>query len=209
MKLKIVPHGSEEITAVKPVEMDILIQRNHECFQKLGLKEKTVEYFSLGFCRSGVLDKRVVIPLHDETNHLVGYAGKSINENSFPEYILPAKFKNGNILYNLNRVLYNMEKERKIYVVKHCFDVFWLWQELGLVSVVAVLGNFLSERQITFLCNYSSSLFFISQGDKRNKNIFNRMALTMMTHKPVSIAYLPENIPIQKITKNDLSKIIM
>ena len=60
------------------------------------------EVFGLGYCARGMMKGRIAIPIHDETDALVGYAGRWPGDPAEGEerYKLPPGFKKSRVLYN-------------------------------------------------------------------------------------------------------------
>jgi len=73
--------------------------------QTRGLKESTIDAFGLGHhAGKGIMQNRVVIPIHNEQGELVAYAGRWPADEGWPEgsdkYQLPPGFRKNKVLFN-------------------------------------------------------------------------------------------------------------
>ncbi len=93
------------------------------------------------------MERRVVIPIHNEKGELIAYAGRYPGDppEGELEYELPPKFKESLVVFNLNRVK-DMGEDKGLILVEDFFDVFNLWQA-GCKNVVALMGTSMSDEQ--------------------------------------------------------------
>jgi DNA primase len=120
----------------------------HYLSQK-GISEDTATNFGLWFVRAGPLQGRIVIPIHNESGLLVGYASRSIDTAHAP-YHFPLDFDKSREVFNLHRVLEENDSGRGVLVVAGFLDCMRVWQT-GYRSVVAIMGCSLSATQGTLL----------------------------------------------------------
>jgi len=124
------------------------VDSRHAYLQRRGIDADTAAHFGVGYYAApGLLQGRVVIPIHNERGHLLAYAGRSINGTN-PKYKLPTNFAKSHVLFNLHRAI--THRERTIIVVEGFFDCLKVHQA-GLPCVVALMGCSLSEYQETLL----------------------------------------------------------
>src|SRR5262249_16299362 len=74
--------------------------------QDRGLTEATIDFFGLGHhAGKGIMQNRVVIPIHNEQGALVAYAGRSPGDPPEGEgkYKFPPNFHKSLVLFNLHR----------------------------------------------------------------------------------------------------------
>ena len=123
------------------------LDTKHPYLKERGLKKETIKEFGLGYCKRGLMERRVVIPIHSEKGELIAYAGRYPGDPPEGElkYKLPPKFKKSLEVFNLNRVK-NMGEDKGLILVEDFFDVFNLWQA-GCKNVVALMGTSMSDEQ--------------------------------------------------------------
>ncbi len=136
------------------------LDREHSYFLEHKLNADTVERFGLGFCKRGALTGRIAVPLHNDHEELVGYAGLVLDESLVteenPKYLFPAnrEVDGVSLVFDRGRFLYNGHKIGKsvkdIIVVQDCDTVWSLWQG-GFANVVALMGDECSEDQAELL----------------------------------------------------------
>jgi DNA primase len=96
------------------------IDSRHAYLQERGIDADTADHFGVGYYAApGLLQGRVVIPIHNERGHLLAYAGRSINGTG-PKYKLPTDFAKSRVLFNLHRAI--VHRQQTIVVVEGFFD---------------------------------------------------------------------------------------
>lgn len=120
--------------------------------------ETNNEYSQIDIDNVGVLnDKgfdffggRLTIPIYDEKSSLVGFSGRTLNDNKI-KYLNSKEhkyFQKKKILYNLQNVL--KVKTNDIIIVEGYFDVINAFQ-YGIINVVATMGVAISKEHIVLL----------------------------------------------------------
>jgi DNA primase len=124
------------------------VDSGHAYLRKRGIETQTAAHFGVGYYAApGLLQGRVVIPIHNEHGQLLAYAGRSI-DGTGPKYKLPTDFAKSRVLFNLHRAI--AHRQQTIVVVEGYFDCLKVHQA-GLRGVVALMGCSLSEHQETLL----------------------------------------------------------
>jgi len=158
-------------SAPKPVESKVIVnapldfdlkglEGSHPDLSGRGYTSQTIAYFGVGFCSRGLLKDRIAIPLHDDEGKLIGYAGRVADERNAdaenPCYLYPTKReRNGTVLdFDRSLFLYNGSRIKPrctdLVVVQDFPAVWWLTQH-GYPTVVAVMGDRCSPRQIELI----------------------------------------------------------
>lgn len=178
---------------------------NHHYLNKRNIKPSTIKHFDIGYCASGYLKGRIAISIHANNGTLVGYAGRTIDDNSQPKYLFPPNFKKLDYLYNFHRVInvYN-DQRRPICVVEGFFDVFHLYQNELLA--VSIMGCTMSNKQLKLLKSLDALYYLIMDGDKAGhiatKKISKFFQSAGLKFKPI---YLTDNMQPEFLPKNYLS----
>jgi len=124
------------------------VDSGHAYLRERGIETQTAAHFGVGYYAApGLLQGRVVIPIHNERGQLLAHAGRSI-DGTGPKYKLPTDFAKSRVLFNLHRAM--APRQKTIVVVEGFFDCLKVHQA-GMPCVVALMGCSLSERQETLL----------------------------------------------------------
>jgi len=153
------------------------VDTGHAYLRERGIDAHTAAHFGVGYYAApGLLQGRVVIPIHNERGQLLAYAGRSINGTG-PKYKLPTDFAKSRVLFNLHRAIAHCQQT--IVVVEGFFDCLKVHQA-GLPCVVALMGCSLSEHQETLLlrsfCNVALMLDADSAGVHGSAVIADRLS---------------------------------
>ena len=151
--------AAEEINP--PLTFTLRLDPEHPYLAGRELSRETVDTFGLGYANRGLMKGRIGIPIHDERNRLVAYAGRWVGtEAELPEgeekYKLPPGFQKNRVLFGLNRIVdvnpYSGELEgpQHLFLVEGYFSVFRL-HELGVPSVAALMGSSIADEQVALL----------------------------------------------------------
>jgi len=101
---------------------------------------------------------RIIIPIHDRQNRVIGFGGRSL-DGSEPKYLNSPEteiFEKGKNLFGLDKSALSIRKKDYAVVVEGYFDVMAL-HDSGITNVVASLGTALSRNQITLLSRSTDS----------------------------------------------------
>ncbi len=132
----------------KPLGFELTkLDSEHPYLEERGLTADTIARFGVGFCASGSMSGRVVIPIHNVEGKIVAYAGRSPGEpeGDSPKYKLPAGFKKSAELFNLHRAIEESD-DQPLVIVEGFFDCMKLAQH-GYNRTVALMGSTLSPNQ--------------------------------------------------------------
>src|SRR5262249_34339817 len=127
---------------------------DHPYLKGRGLYPETIKEFGLGYCNRASMKGRIVIPLHDTSNNLVGYAGRIVDDSLIdeanPKYKFPSsrerdgkllEFRSSHLVYNANRLFFLIQD---LVVVQGFASVWWLTQ-CGYPDVVGLMDSTCSE----------------------------------------------------------------
>jgi DNA primase len=141
------------------------IDCSHPYLTERGIDADTARYFGIGYYRGkGSMEGRIVIPIHDENNFLVAYAGRSVGQTE-PRYRFPARFRKSLVLFNLHRAA---AQGKSVIVVEGFFDCMKVHQA-ELPGVVALMGCSMSLRQEELLCEHFQEVVLFLDGDRAGR----------------------------------------
>ena len=111
--------------------------------------------------------KRLIFPIFNEYNKIVGFGGRSLDD-SLPKYLNSPEsyfFHKRELLYNLPNAKSTARKKNNLLISEGYMDVISLFQN-GIKSAVSPLGTALTEEQIKLAWKFSSKPTIMFDGDK-------------------------------------------
>jgi DNA primase len=114
---------------------------------------------------------RVIFPIHDSRNRVVGFGGRILGEGE-PKYLNSPEtpvFHKGAELYNLNRARASIAKNKFSFVVEGYTDVLSLTQH-GIDNSVATLGTATTPTHLKRLFRLAPSIIFCFDGDRAGRD---------------------------------------
>jgi len=151
---------------------------------------------------------RIIFPIRDNRNRVVGFGGRVINSNDQPKYLNSPEtpvFHKGSLLYNFSKIRPNLKNNDNLIVVEGYMDVVSLASK-GFQNAVAPLGTALTETQLNILWKEADSPLICFDGDKAGKQATFRateIALKLLKpNKTLRFINLPDNLDPDDYIKN-------
>ncbi len=130
---------------------------------------------------------RIIIPIHNASGQLVGFAGRDIsNASGSAKYLNPVEspvYNKQQIWFGLDKAMKAMREESYVYIVEGYFDVMSL-HLAGLENTVAGCGTEVTELQCKLLKRYTSHVVICFDNDldkeqsgKKNAGVDKMMKL--------------------------------
>ncbi len=152
---------------------------------------------------------RIIFPIRDIRNRVVGFGGRVINTEDQPKYLNSPEtplFHKGGLLYNFSKIRPNIKNKDNLIVVEGYMDVVSLASK-GLHNAVAPLGTALTETQLNLLWKETDSPIVCFDGDKAGKQASFRaseIALKLLKpNKTLRFINLPDNLDPDDYIKNN------
>ena len=152
---------------------------------------------------------RIIFPIRDIRNRVVGFGGRVINAEDQPKYLNSPEtpvFHKGGLLYNFSKIRPNIKNNDNLIVVEGYMDVVSLASK-GLHNSVAPLGTALTETQLNLLWKETDSPIICFDGDKAGKQASFRVseiALKLLKpNKTLRFINLPDNLDPDDYIKNN------
>ncbi len=111
---------------------------------------------------------RVVIPIFDINNKVIGFGGRGMEKEALPKYLNSpesAVFSKRSVLYGLDKARREIAEQDEVLVVEGYFDLISM-HSAGIRNVVATLGTSITEKQISRLRNYTQNITLMLDGDE-------------------------------------------
>lgn len=163
-----------------------------EYIKSRGLTDKTIKDFQIGYAPNGYQLKpwifkqgfndvdltnagrperfreRVIFPLKDALGNIVGFTGRSLDDNNHPKYLNSPEtevFKKNKNIYGLSEGKDEIRHLKSIILVEGQMDVISSHQA-GFKNVVASSGTALTIEHLQILRRYSEDLILIFDNDE-------------------------------------------
>lgn len=180
---------------------------SHTMIQKLIEKGFSLQnIYKTGILLSSSLDtfnNRLIFPLINISNNVVGFAGRAISSNIMPKYLNSRDtdlFHKSNFMYGEHLLT---TANNYAIIVEGYMDVISAYK-IGLLNVVSVMGTAISEYAIKTLFNYVNNIYIMFDADDAGINGIRR-------NLPILCRYIThiKRIYVCKITKyKDLDEIV-
>jgi DNA primase len=215
------PDKREPTVINPPLGFRLMVNSEHAYGLARGLTKDTLDYYGAGFCRSKeTFAGRFVIPLHNETGDLIGYAGRAVDDRVEPKYLFPSNdkgFYKSHVVFNLNRVLENARAagirdsevpvDQAVVVVEGFFPVMALWQH-GLRCTISLLGASLSEQQENLLAKYFKRAILLFDGDSAGRSATDDCLSRLGRRCWVKAVSLSDNLQPDQLSCDELTRML-
>jgi hypothetical protein len=162
---------------------------------KRRLRLETVAAWELGY-RGG----RIVIPIRDFKQRLVGISGRLVNENGYgPKFLHSLGFRRDFFLFGESKVVAGGTG----YVVEGFFDVIGLWQS-GYRNAVAIMGSYPSKHQVEKVAQFFSNVVIVPDGDAAGHEMALQVMEAVKPYLPARIVEMPLGKDPDDLTSDEL-----
>ncbi len=138
---------------------------------------------------------RIMFPIFDIRGRIVGFGGRTIEEDITPKYLNTPEtpiFHKGNLLYGINFSYKSIREEKKVIIVEGYMDWIALKRH-GIENGVATLGTALTQNHIRRLKGYAEEAIVIFDSDEAGKKAALRsFPLFANEGMPAKVVILPE-----------------
>ena len=125
---------------------------------------REIELYGLGTGTNDLYINRIMFPLFDISNNIVGFSGRIYNTSSSSKYINTKEtpiFKKGELLYNYYNAKDSVRLLKKIVLVEGFMDVIRL-HSINVTNAIALMGTSLTKEQINLLKRLSLNIILLS-----------------------------------------------
>lgn len=153
-----------------------------------------------------VFRNRIMFPLIDYNNRVIGYNGRIYNGEDINRYVNTKEteiFKKREFLYNYNNAMEEARKKKKIIIMEGPMDVIRSYS-IGLKNVVATLGTSFSEQHAYLIRRLKSEVILCFDGDAAGLKA-TKLAIDILTKIGITpkVVMLKDNLdPDQYILNN-------
>lgn len=176
------------------------MERDHPYLAQRGIDPATAAEFGVGFYSGpGLMSGRIVIPIRNPHGQLVAYAGRALDDR-VPKYKLPAGFRKGLELFNLQRAM--AAGAKTVIVVEGYFDCMRVHQA-GFPSVVALMGCSLSAAQEAGLRHFEQVVLMLD-GDAAGRAASEALASRLRGWPSVQAIRVPDGSQPDQLSCSDI-----
>ncbi len=216
------PVPSKNLPVILNPPLDFALQDldiAHPYLASRGFLPETIQHFGLGYCNRGLMKGRIAIPLHDDCDNLVGYAGRLVDDSavneSTPKYKFPSarqregkllEFRKSLLLYNLNRLKWPLAD---LIICEGFASIWWLTQH-GYPNWVALMGNSCSQDQARLILSSVQPvgcIWIMTDADPGGEQCAQSIFVQIAPHRLVRWVKLPKGQPTD-YTPGDLSEML-
>ncbi|MEK3987967.1 DNA primase [Paenibacillus sp. FSL K6-3166] len=122
---------------------------------------------------------RIIFPIQDIKNRVVGFGGRTIQDGVQPKYLNTSEtpiFIKGEHVYNLNRVLRGHKEGQPIVYFEGYMDVIAAWQA-GCTIGVATLGTAMTQSQVRLVSSVTDQAIICYDGDEPGQSATEKALL--------------------------------
>ena len=133
--------------------------------------------FQKGYDTVDFFRGRLMFPLIDHRDNVVGFAGRILDNNTNTSKYINTRetliYHKGEQFYGLNITKDAIRRENQAIIVEGEFDVISCFEN-GVANVVAVKGTALTEAQVNLLGRFAQKITFCFDGDKAGQEAIKR-----------------------------------
>lgn len=150
---------------------------------------------------------RVMFPLHDHRENVIGFSGRiMVNNPNISKYINTREtlvYHKGSVFFGLDSSKYAIKKENKAIIMEGELDVIAAFQE-GITNTVAIKGTALTDDQVNLLARYATNISLCLDDDKAGQEAMKR-SLTILEKKGLTttVIVIPEGKDPDEAIKTD------
>ena len=138
---------------------------------------------------------RVIFPIKDLHSNIIGFGGRSINEEDQPKYLNSPEtllYQKSETLFGMDQAKQAIRKENQVILVEGYFDQMRAVQH-GIEYVVATCGTALTAKQASMLRNHAETAILIFDSDSAGRSAAEKGFDILLEHgMNVKIVVLPE-----------------
>jgi len=147
---------------------------------------------------SSVYDRfrgRVIFPIKDLHSNIIGFGGRSIDEENQPKYLNSPEtplYQKSETLFGMDQAKLAIRKENQVILVEGYFDQMRAVQN-GIEHVVATCGTALTPKQASILRNHAETAVLVFDSDSAGRSAAEKgFDILLEQGLNVKIVVLPE-----------------
>ena len=134
---------------------------------------------------------RIIFPIWNERNEVVGFGGRSLSEDNPPKYLNSQErpfFQKRELLYGLSLAASEMLRHKHVFIVEGYLDVIAC--QIHDMPAVAPLGTSLTSLHVKKLKRYVDKVTLLFDGDTAGRQATQRACIECLRHRlPVKVVH--------------------
>ena len=189
-------------STIKEFEIGLALKSNNK-LSNLLLKK---EYREKDLIESGLIVKdekgyhdffydRILFPLHDMNNEVVGYSGRIYDNSDSPKYINSREnplFKKGEFIYNYYRAKDECRSKNTVIIMEGFMDVIRSYS-VGIKNCVATMGTAFTKEHANIVRRLASNVIICYDGD----NAGNKATLAC-SNELINMGIIPKIVRLEE-----------
>jgi len=177
----------------------------HPYLAERGISKETALTFGVGFYTGpGLMQRRLVFPIHNVAGELIAYCGRSVDQTQ-PRYRVPPGFAKSEVLFNLHRAA--ATEETSVVTVEGFFDCMKV-HPAGIQPVVALMGVVLYEPQCCALLGRFQQVILMLDGDVAGRRATKIIAARLRPRCPIHVVELPFGVQPDQLSAQEIREIL-
>lgn len=165
-----------ELTSIKQFDKNLLVKllKEHEYWLRRGISKSTLETFDGGITYNGRMAYRYVFPILNPKDELVGFSGRSLNNNpNYPKWKHIGSKSHWLYPFKWNKDIIAEKKE--VILVESIGDMLALWDN-GIRNTLVTFGLDLSPAVIKILIQYDMERVFLGFNNDADNELAGNLA---------------------------------
>lgn len=135
---------------------------------------------------------RLIFPLFDHRDNIVGFSGRGLVDTAIPKYINTREtlvYQKSHHFFGINIAKQTIKKENKAIIMEGEFDVISAFQE-GITNCVAIKGTALTDDHVRLISRFCQRVSLCFDQDNAGQEALKR-SVTALEKKGLSMTVVP------------------
>lgn len=139
----------------------------YDFYTNRGISKTTLQQFEIGLATSSTMKNRLVFPIYDLNDNIIGFAGRLIHDHEFlPKWLIVGR--KTNFTYPLHLTQKYVTESKEVFLVESVGDMLALY-ESGVKNVVCLFGISMNKEILKYLIGANIKKITIALNNDLNK----------------------------------------
>ena len=174
---------------------------NYSFYKKRLISEETQKKFQVGLAGVGKMYRRMVFPIYNEHNQIIGFSGRKVTNDDRPKWL--HRVDKNKWIYPSFLNDYILKESREVILVESIGDMLSLW-DAGIKNSLVTFGTSISDSLIYYLISIRPDKILIALNNDGENKAGNRGALKIL--KNLKYYFQEKDCIIALPFKNDFNE---